>query len=128
MVKADGLGSSKATGDAAEWLALQYLQRQGLVLVTRNYRVAGGPHARGGEVDLIVRDAAGTLIFVEVRSRAGTSHGGASASVTSRKQRRVVLAARHFLLRYRELPPCRFDVVAIDAGRLQWIQAAFDAA
>lgn len=128
MVKADGLGSSKAAGDAAESLALQYLQRQGLVLVSRNYRVAGGPHARGGEVDLIVRDAAGTLIFVEVRSRADAGHGGASASVTSRKQRRVVLAARHFLLRYRELPPCRFDVVAIDAGRLQWIQAAFDAA
>lgn len=128
MIKADGPGSSKAAGDAAESLALQYLQRQGLVLVSRNYRVAGGPHARGGEVDLIVRDASGTLIFVEVRSRAGESHGGASASVTSRKQQRVVLAARHFLLRYREHPPCRFDVVAIDAGRLQWIQAAFDAA
>ncbi len=128
MIKADGPGSSKATGDEAESLALQYLQRHGLTLVSRNYRVAGGPHARGGEVDLIVRDASGTLIFVEVRSRAGRSHGGASASVTSRKQQRIVLAARHFLLRYRVLPPCRFDVVAIDAGRLQWIQAAFDAA
>jgi putative endonuclease len=128
MVKAGGPGSSKAAGDEAESLALQYLQRHGLTLVSRNYRVAGGSRARGGEVDLIVRDAAGTLIFVEVRSRAGWSHGGASASVTSRKQQRIVLAARHFLLRYRELPPCRFDVVAIDAGRLQWIQAAFDAA
>ncbi len=128
MVKADGPVSSKATGDEAESLALQYLQRHGLTLVSRNYRVAGGPRARGGEVDLIVRDASGTLIFVEVRSRAGPSHGGASASVTARKQQRIVLAARHFLLRYRELPPCRFDVVAIDAGRLQWIQAAFDAA
>jgi putative endonuclease len=128
MVKADGLGSSKAAGDEAEALAWQYLQRQGLALVCRNYRVARGPHARGGEIDLIVRDAQGTLIFVEVRARAGSRFGGASASVTSRKQQRIVLAARHFLQRYRELPPCRFDVVAIDGVRLQWIQAAFDVA
>ncbi len=118
--------NTKAVGDDAESLALAYLQRQGLVLVQRNYRVAGGPHARGAEVDLILRERDGTLVFVEVRSRAGAEHGGALASVTATKQRRIVRAAQHYLLRLPTLPPCRFDVVAIDGGQIQWVKAAFE--
>jgi len=119
--------NTKAIGDEAESAALAYLQRQGLVLVQRNYRVAGGPHARGAEVDLILRDRDGTLVFVEVRSRAGADHGGALASVGSTKQRRIVRAAQHYLLRLPVLPPCRFDVVALDGGHIRWVRAAFDA-
>ncbi len=118
----------KATGDAAEARAAAWLQAQGLVLVERNYRVARGPRSPGGEIDLVMTDRDGTLVFVEVRSRAGTAHGGAAASVGWRKQERVVFAARHYLLRHASPPPCRFDVVAIDGGRLEWIRAAFDAA
>ncbi len=132
MFKAAGRGSSegrntKAIGDDAESLALAYLQRQGLVLVQRNYRLAGGPHARGAEVDLILRERDGTLVFVEVRSSAGAQHGGAAASVGGSKQRRIVRAAQHYLLRLQALPPCRFDVVALDGGHIQWLKAAFDA-
>jgi putative endonuclease len=118
--------NTKAIGDDAESLALAYLQRQGLVLVQRNYRVAGGPHACGVEVDLILRERDGTLVFAEVRSRAGAEHGGALASVTATKQRRIVRAAQHYLLRLPSLPPCRFDVVALDGGQIQWVKAAFD--
>ena len=118
--------NTKAIGDDAESLALAYLQRQGLVLVQRNYRVAGGPHARGAEVDLILRERDGTLVFAEVRSRAGAEHGGALASVGGTKQRRIVRAAQHYLLRLTTLPPCRFDVVAIDGGQIQWVKAAFE--
>ncbi len=125
MVKAAGR-STKAIGDDAESLALAYLQRQGLVLVQRNYRLAGGPHARGAELDLILRERDGTLVFVEVRARAGASHGGALASVGSTKQRRIVRAAQHYLLRLPVLPPCRFDVVALDGGQIDWVKAAFD--
>ena len=114
-------------GDAAEAQALAHLQRHGLVLVERNYRVARGPHARGGEVDLILREPDGTLVFVEVRARGDARHGGAAASVGAAKRASLVLAARHYLLRYAAPPPCRFDVVAIDAGTLQWLRAAFDA-
>jgi putative endonuclease len=127
MFKATREISSKVAGDRAEAFALAHLQRQGLALVCRNYRVAGGPRARGGEVDLILRESDGTLVFVEVRSRVSAVHGGASATVTHLKQQRIVRAAQHFLLRFREMPPCRFDVVAIDAGHLRWIQGAFDA-
>lgn len=117
---------TKSVGDRAEAIALAHLRRHGLTLVERNYRVARGPRARGGEVDLIVREPSGTLVFVEVRARADVSHGGASASIDARKRARVVYAARHYLLRFREPPPCRFDVVAIDGDALQWLQAAFD--
>ncbi|HNB46082.1 MAG TPA: YraN family protein [Burkholderiaceae bacterium] len=114
------------TGQAAEDRALAHLRRQGLQLLARNYRVAAGPSARAGEVDLILRERDGTLVFVEVRTRAGANHGGAAASVGAAKQRRIVLAAQHYLLRWASPPPCRFDVVAIDGGRVEWLRGAFD--
>ena len=107
---------------------MAHLQRHGLTLVERNYRVAAGPRRRGGEVDLILRDRDGTLVFVEVRRRASAAHGGAAASIGAAKQRSLVLAARHYLLRLATPPPCRFDVVAIDGSDLEWLQAAFDGA
>jgi putative endonuclease len=118
---------AKAQGDAAEALALQWLQRQGLVLVERNYRVARGPRAPGGEIDLVMREPDGTLVFVEVRARAGSAQGGAAASVTPAKQRSLVFAAHHYLLRHASPPPCRFDVLAIEGDQLHWHRAAFDA-
>ncbi len=105
---------------------LQHLVRHGLTLVYRNYRVARGPRARGGEIDLILRERDGTLVFVEVRSRASTSHGGALASVSAAKQRSLVFAAQHYLARLAQVPPCRFDVVAVEGSTLQWVRAAFD--
>ena len=119
--------TTKAVGDAAEDRALAHLQRQGLKLVQRNYRLAGGPRQRGAEVDLILRAPDGTLVFVEVRARAGSGHGGAASSITGAKQRRIVRAAQHFLMGLAVLPPCRFDVVAIDGDSLQWLPGAFDA-
>ncbi|MFM2054649.1 MAG: hypothetical protein RL456_2686 [Pseudomonadota bacterium] len=124
----DDRQTTKAAGEAGEARALAHLEAQGLTLVRRNYRVAGGPSVRAGEVDLIMRDRDGTLVFVEVRARARADHGGAAASVTRTKQARVIHAARHFLQRHvRTWPPCRFDVVAIDGDRLAWLPAAFDA-
>lgn len=119
---------SLVKGRSGEDMALEHLQRQGLRLVARNYRLARGPGAPAGEVDLIMRERDGTLVFVEVRARGSRDHGGAAASVGWAKQRRIVRASRHFLLRLGRLPPCRFDVVAIDGDVLAWIQGAFDAA
>lgn len=119
--------TTKQAGDAGEALALAHLQREGLTLVQRNYRVAAGPRARGGEIDLILRERDGTLVFVEVRTRAPGTHGGAAASVTATKRQRLVLAAQHYVARLASPPACRFDVVAIDGGRIEWLRAAFDA-
>jgi putative endonuclease len=117
--------TTKQAGDAGEALALAHLQRSGLVLLERNYRTPG---RGGGEIDLIMRAADGTCVFVEVRQRKTASHGGAAASVSYPKQRRIVFAARHFLMRYSTVPPCRFDVVTLEAGVVAWLQGAFDAA
>lgn len=114
-------------GDAAEARALAHLQRHGLVLVERNYRVARGPRARAGEVDLILRERDGTLVFAEVRARRDARHGGALASVDGRKRQRLLLAARHYLMRFATPPPCRFDVIGVEGDRLEWLRAAFDA-
>ncbi len=100
---------------------------RGLTLVQRNYRVAEGPCARGGEIDLILREPDGTLVFVEVRARRRSRFGGAAASVSLAKQRRLVFAATHYLRGLRTWPPCRFDVVALDGAHLEWLRAAFDA-
>ena len=118
------VGTTKQVGDAAEAAALHYLQQSGLRLLERNYRTPG---RGGGEIDLIMRAPDGTCVFVEVRQRKSASHGGAAASVGATKQRRIIFAARHYLMRLREPPPCRFDVVLLEHDGIQWLQAAFDA-
>ena len=116
--------TTKKVGDAAETAALEYLLDHGLRLVTRNYRTPG---RGGGEIDLIMREPDGTLVFLEVRKRASATYGGAAASVSFAKQRRIIFAARVYLMGLAALPPCRFDVVAVEPSGVQWLQAAFDA-
>lgn len=110
--------AKQVSGAAGEDEALQYLLQRGLVLVQRNFR------RKGGEVDLIMRER-DTLVFIEVRKRSDRRFGGAAASVTPHKQARLILAAQLFLQRFREPPACRFDVVAIDDGRVDWLIDAF---
>ena len=116
--------TTKRIGDAAEDEALHYLQARGLQLVQRNYRTPG---RGGGEIDLIMRAPDGTCVFVEVRARSTSQHGGAAASVGFVKQRRIIFAARHYLMQLRTLPPCRFDVVVLEQAGVQWLPGAFDA-
>lgn len=123
MENLSGNFSTKQRGDAAEDTALHYLQAQGLRLLARNYRTPG--HG-GGEIDLILHAPDGTLVFVEVRQRSSQSHGGAAASVSRAKQQRIILAARHYLMRLPSLPPCRFDVVVIEPTGIEWLQGAFE--
>lgn len=115
--------TAQQRGQQGEDAALAYLQQQGLVCETRNYR------CRGGEIDLVMRagkaDAA-TLVFVEVRVRKNAQHGSAAESVDRHKQRRLIVAAKHFLLTQTPLPACRFDVVALDGGQIEWIKNAFE--
>ena len=126
-----GQVTTKAVGDAAESIALGHLHKSGLTLLETNYRTPG---RGGGEIDLIMKDTDGTLVFVEVRQRTSQFHGGAGASISAVKQKRIVFAARHYLMRYKSLPPCRFDAVLIhgqlgagDAPAIEWLRSAFDA-
>ena len=117
--------TTRAAGQAGEDRALAHLTAAGLALVERNYRTPG---RGGGEIDLILRERDGTLVFVEVRSRGAAGFGGAGASIGATKRRRIIFAAQHYLLRWAAPPPCRFDAVLIEDGRVQWLRAAFDAA
>lgn len=120
--------TTKSRGDAAEAWVLAFLQRQGLRVLARNFK---SPGRGGGEVDLIMQEPNGTVVFVEVRQRSQAGHGGAAASVSWAKQRRIVFAARHYLMRWRQQPACRFDVVALQGvpplAELQWLRGAFEA-
>jgi len=119
-----GPTTTKARGDAGEDEALAFLQARGLRLLQRNYRTPG---RGGGEIDLIMQSPDGTVVFVEVRKRSRSDFGGAAATIGHVKQRRIVFAARHYLLSWRQLPPARFDVVALEAAGPHWLQAAFEA-
>jgi len=90
----------------------RYLRNKGLRTLTRNYS------CKVGELDLVMVDADGTLVFIEVRSRADERFGPAEATVNSAKRARVARAARHFLAVHKiEDRPLRFDVVTLILGR-----------
>jgi putative endonuclease len=116
------MSATQAKGAAAEEAAAQYLLQRGLRVVERNFRV------RGGEIDLICRDGP-NVVFVEVRLRRRSDYGGAAASITAAKQARIVMAARHWLVRHGQYNdcPCRFDCVLLDGEHLEWLRDAFSA-
>jgi putative endonuclease len=115
-------------GAAAEELAADYLRSQGLDIVARNLR------CKAGELDLVCRDG-DLLVIVEVRHRGGRDYGGAVASVTLSKKRKLIRAAGfHWQRRSAwRLRAMRFDVIALQgpldaAPELIWIRDAFRAA
>ena len=110
-----------------EGRAALHLEDHGLVVLFRGYR------CRLGELDLVCRDGA-YLVIVEVRARAADAYCSAVDSIGPHKQRRIVQATRHLLMRHPEWRNARvrFDVVAFDAidteePRVRWIKGAFDA-
>lgn len=115
-------------GVAAEQLAATFLMQHGLKLITQNY------HCRFGEIDLIMTDAK-TLVFVEVKLRSSNQFGGAAASITPQKQKKMILTAQHYL-QTQKLGDvaCRFDVIlmqsanlaATDLKHIEWIRNAFE--
>lgn len=105
----------RRSGDEAERQALTYLQQAGLKLVQQNFL------CKGGEIDLVMLDGR-VLVFVEVRKRSSMLFGGAIASITPAKQRRMIHAAQVYLLDKKPQPSCRFDVVAIDGDQINWLK------
>ena len=114
--------TSDRGGRQAEDLAAHFLEKQRLKIVTRNYR------CRGGEIDLVCRDGK-VLVFVEVRLRRNAAYGGAAASVTPTKQRRIILAAQHFLITKALIDDdCRFDCILMNGtsgNDIEWLRDAF---
>lgn len=124
-------------GSRFEQQACEYLQAQGLRLVTKNWQ-----QPKVGELDLVMIEtgsAWSTLVFIEVRQRKSSNYGDAALSVTASKQRKVVKAAQAFLQQHPEYAnyDCRFDVIAYNTtsslcqknerldNQPEWIQNAF---
>jgi putative endonuclease len=117
--------SKRQVGNAAEQLVVEHLERAGYVIRDRNVL------CRRGELD-IVAEKGEVLAFVEVRMRASDLWGDPSASVSGRKQRKVVLAAHQYCQRHRLYSRViRFDVASVVGrgrdGHVELIEDAFDA-
>ncbi|MDI1351652.1 MAG: YraN family protein [bacterium] len=110
------------TGQLAEQKALDYLLKQGLTYVSRNY------HCRLGEIDLIMKDK-DYLVFIEVRSRTNQQFGDGAASITYAKRQKIIKTTSFYLLKHKlcDTHPIRFDVVSIDgkSGTINWLKDAF---
>lgn len=113
-------------GRWAESLALEFLLRQGLKLLARNFQV------RCGEIDLILEDG-GIVVFCEVRYRADHRHVHALETIDARKRSRIINTSHAWLQAHQAQADriCRFDVVVVDGlstnPGYQWIKNAFQA-
>lgn len=117
----DGM-DRRQTGSLAENSAAAFLESQGFQIVARNFL------RRVGELDVVARDGE-LLVIAEVRTRADDRFGGAAASISHAKQRRIIATAALFLDHHPEYRRCRvrFDVLVVRQGRVEWIPHAFDA-
>ena len=120
-LKSWGVPARISAGAQAEKQAEVYLRQQGLRFIARNYL------CRGGEIDLIFSDQQ-QLVFIEVRLRKNNRYGGAAASITHNKQRKINVAARHFMQKHDyQCHNVRFDTVCLDGdNNIQWLKAAFN--
>ena len=113
--------SRKQTGAAWELKARRWLEGKGLRFIAANVT------ARGGEIDLIMKEGQIT-VFIEVRFRQSSHFGGAAASVTLAKQRKLLHTAHLWLARHNgsfDTVDCRFDVVAFTGNDIEWFKNAF---
>ncbi|MEX0731520.1 MAG: YraN family protein [Aquisalimonadaceae bacterium] len=107
-------------GSNAERVAQHFLERHGLRLLDANWR------SRRGEIDLVMKDPSGVIVFVEVRYRGTGAWADGATSVTATKQRRLIATAQAWLQRHGPDRPCRFDVVSVNGnGSPDWIVNAF---
>ena len=115
-----------AIGRSAEDIAAEFLERQGLVVLMRNYR------RKGGELDIVAREG-DVLVIGEVRTRSTETFGGAAASIDGWKQHKIIRAATQLLQQRKDLAAlrARFDVLVIHGAgdahpRVEWIKHAFE--
>jgi putative endonuclease len=97
-------------GRRGEDLAAQYLERQGLVVLSRNWR------CRHGELDLVATDSV-RLVVCEVKTRSGTRFGEPAEAVDRRKAARIRRITQAWLAAHRvRWCEIRFDVLAVLVG------------
>lgn len=102
------MSDSQAFGRAGESLAIAYLMEKGYRILARNYQTPRG------EIDIIGMEG-DTLVFVEVKARRSDHFGTPKLAITRSKQKKISLAALHYLKATRQSrAKARFDVVSIN--------------
>jgi putative endonuclease len=100
-------------GISGEALAADHLRGLGYAIVAADVRTPLG------QLDLIASDGP-TLVFIEVKTRAGHRYGLPQESVDARKIRKLRQLALYYLKMRPHRGPVRFDVVGLtmSQGRL----------
>ncbi len=93
-------------GEKGEELAVKFLKKQGYKIIRQNYRTPIG------EIDIIAKDGE-TLVFIEVKTRESIEYGMPFEAINRLKKRKIANVALLYLKKFKEMPPCRFDVVSI---------------
>lgn len=95
-------------GDFGEAMAAYYLRKyHGYKILARQWE------AEHGEIDILARHQS-TLVFVEVKTRAGEEFGRAATAVNTKKRRNLSRAALEYLRRLnRDDIFFRFDIVEV---------------
>jgi len=106
------LANRELLGRWGERRCEKFLKSKGLKKLTRNFS------CKTGEIDLVMTDTDGSIVFVEVKTRADESFGSAEEVITSSKRNKLSRTARYFLATHNiENRPFRFDVVTIVVGQ-----------
>ena len=106
------LADRKKLGRWGERRCESFLKKKGFRKLARNFS------CRGGEIDLIMVDTEGAVVFVEVKTRADETFEPAESVITAAKKTKLNRAARYFLATHNiEDRPFRFDVVTIVLGQ-----------
>lgn len=117
--------SKRQTGNLGEEAVCAWLERQGAVILCRNFTI------RGGEIDIIAQQGE-WLLFVEVKTRRPGAMQSGAAAVDLKKQQHIIRAAERYLLEHPlDLQP-RFDVAEVEYSgafvrHIEYIEHAFDA-
>lgn len=116
----------REAGNQGEELAVQFLKKKRIKILSRSYQV------KAGEIDIIAKDRQ-TYCFIEVKSRTSHKFGAALEAIDRKKKTRITRAALWYLQSHRLTDhPCRFDVVTIQypedgqPPEIQWLQNAFE--
>jgi len=113
--------TSVAVGQSAEDKAAEYLGKNGLNIIERNFS------AKTGEIDLIAIEKQ-VLVFIEVKFRKNADFGQPYETVTHHKQRKIIRTAQIYLQKNKKHTKraCRFDVISILDEEITWLKHAFE--
>lgn len=113
--------NKRETGSAYERLAADFLEKRGCRILKMNYR------NRFGEIDLVGKDG-DDLVFFEVKERRTGQAGSAAEAVTLSKQKKICAVSDTYRFMENVSPDTqvRYDVIAIDGNKINWIKNAFE--